>query len=362
LKDKNGSVTAHEGGVGYLGIAFPVTQRFYMPKDTSHKKQKVQWGMGLGLNPHSRTAYEIAYATTTNLPYIDTVNYYFKGVGQRYQIHWANGFNYKGFSVGLDISYLFGKGSNNRSVEFSELNYAYDDNFLYTQNVKGFIFTGGLHHTYTFDSPKLKNVPLPRRQYLNLVTGLTISQPSKLKTNTDLNYLRYTTNYGSDIDTLRSEVNNTSGSITLPTKIGFGLALKRDFKWMLGMNLEYESWAKYKSSIQNDAMRNTISFSVGAEYMPDYRAFRQFFKRNFYRVGFSYSQDPRIINGLTSNKMAVHFGLGTPLSLRNLPSFVNWGFEFGKMGNKNLLTDNYFRVSLGFTLNDERWFVRQKIK
>ena len=41
-------------------------------------------------------------------------------------------------------------------------------------------------------------------------------------------------------------------------------------------------------------------------------------------------------------------------------TFINLGFEYGKRGNNtNLLRENMFRITVGFTLSD-LWFIKKK--
>ena len=58
------------------------------------------------------------------------------------------------------------------------------------------------------------------------------------------------------------------------------------------------------------------------------------------------------------------FGLGLPVALSrqapNQATFINLAFEMVKRGNdKNLLKENLFRFSLGFSLSDI-WFIKRK--
>jgi len=49
-------------------------------------------------------------------------------------------------------------------------------------------------------------------------------------------------------------------------------------------------------------------------------------------------------------------GLGLPISGL---SKVNLGLEIGKIGNDDLIKENYFSLRLGLSLNDV-WFIKRK--
>jgi hypothetical protein len=65
------------------------------------------------------------------------------------------------------------------------------------------------------------------------------------------------------------------------------------------------------------------------------------------------------------SQFGVSFGMGLPIVNYNRLSpgqatLINLAFEYGKRGNNNnLLRENTFRFSLGFSLSDF-WFVKRK--
>jgi hypothetical protein len=57
--------------------------------------------------------------------------------------------------------------------------------------------------------------------------------------------------------------------------------------------------------------------------------------------------------------MGVSVGFGLPI--KRAATMIHFSVEAGKRGTTsgNLIEENYFKCSVGFTLND-RWFVKQK--
>jgi hypothetical protein len=74
---------------------------------------------------------------------------------------------------------------------------------------------------------------------------------------------------------------------------------------------------------------------------------------------------PDYINlGEKLSRYGASLGLGLPLTRNrqapNQLTFINVGLEFSKRGNNNnLLKENLFRLSLGFSLSDI-WFIKRK--
>ena len=59
---------------------------------------------------------------------------------------------------------------------------------------------------------------------------------------------------------------------------------------------------------------------------------------------------------LLSNQFSLNLGLGLPIAGL---SKANLGFEIGKIGNDDLIKENYFSLRLGLSLNDV-WFIKRK--
>lgn len=86
-------------------------------------------------------------------------------------------------------------------------------------------------------------------------------------------------------------------------------------------------------------------------------------KRVRYRAGAYYRQDPREINGKNLDDIGVTLGFGFPLILpRQQTSFVNAAFEIGKIGTDSPIEETYYKLTVGFTLNDNTWFYKRRFE
>jgi hypothetical protein len=74
-------------------------------------------------------------------------------------------------------------------------------------------------------------------------------------------------------------------------------------------------------------------------------------------VGGSYEKEPFLVNNNQLKDMGVNFGLSLPTGRSSL----DFGFRYGKLGDKskNVLEESYFRIYFGITFVDQ-WFVRRK--
>jgi len=80
-------------------------------------------------------------------------------------------------------------------------------------------------------------------------------------------------------------------------------------------------------------------------------------KRVAYRIGGYYFDDPRQDD---IKAYALTIGAGFPIVMsRNRTSFVNLAFEYGSQISDSI-DEDFWRINLGFTLNDNSWFFKRK--
>jgi len=164
---------------------------------------------------------------------------------------------------------------------------------------------------------------------------------------------------------------DTSGTITLPMTINAGIQLKTTNKkgatWLIGTNFKYTQWSKFKSIDNIDtSFTNNYRFSIGGAFFPK-KEVKKYFSNMVYNFGIHYGTSKLKLNNFQDSEYGMNFGvimfIKNP-NLSSLPKFVSQisiTFELGKNGNinKSLISENYFRILTGFTLND-KWFVKRK--
>ena len=134
----------------------------------------------------------------------------------------------------------------------------------------------------------------------------------------------------------------------------------------VGADFKYQSWNEYVNDLveANDANRPTVNTwraAVGYEYIPNAASYNNYLKKVRYRFGAFYNTDPRSVQDEQISKYGVTVGMGLPVILpRQGKSFVNLGFELGQIGIEDALKRTYFKINVGFTLNDDTWFYKRK--
>jgi hypothetical protein len=325
----------------------------------------------------------------------------YEGSGSLYNLYWGNAFSYKGFSIGLNIGYLFGKLDNNTFAYPVDKNGAFDQASATTwtyNDVKAssFVWNAGVQYSQLIKNKK------DSTKYLMIDYGVSGSAPFRIKGGSYLDQATYgfqtkylasrgndqtlvdfinevilpraedTANFNNFLDTL-SENLGKSLNIKVPATLNIGISISNGVKWRAGIDFRYQPWSKYVGYENNTASKlyNSWRVGLGAEFMPGGKNFNKFFNRLRYRAGFHYHKTNIQIGNKAVSEFGIDFGVGIPLPttiandegmLQKVYTYAfNIGMEAGKRGSTsdNLVQETFIRVKLGFTMND-RWFVKRK--
>jgi hypothetical protein len=323
---------------------------------------KSNWGISFGLRPVSRISYKIARTErlkdpNTGLP-IDSAVTLFQGDGGTYLASLGTGVKIKNLSLGINAGYLFGKKDYktkraiiNDSVNYQQANYETASTF------------GNLY----FDAGAQYKIQLNKKVTLTLGAYGNIRQ--NLKASKDV--LRETFVFDASQGDVRldsvSDQRNIKGKLIYPASYTIGFVTQKlpDAKeggWLFGIDFTQQNWDQYRFFDQTDLVRNKWELRVGTELRPAPK--RNYSSLVSYRAGFFIGPDYIKVDQKLS-QFGVSFGMGLPIVNYNRLSpgqatLINLAFEYGKRGNNNnLLRENTFRFSLGFSLSDF-WFVKRK--
>jgi hypothetical protein len=88
--------------------------------------------------------------------------------------------------------------------------------------------------------------------------------------------------------------------------------------------------------------------------------------KSTFSIGIHQIQSKIIVDGNSLIQNGINFGVSIPLLSSRSLSRVNFGVEFGKLGNLtiNKIEENYIKFSIGFSLGPDtrydRWFRKRK--
>ena len=354
LKAEEAQEGVWSGNLQYLALGFPLINPINETLD--RRKSPVRLGMAFALQPYSVVGYNIE--APVEKPGIGLATNYLKGTGGTYNLTWSNAVSYKGLSAGATFGYLFGQLTNSRRVEFDSLADAYVTEFLDDISLRGFFWRFGLQYTYEFKKLNAEGEREPSGR--RLIIGAYGSSTNDFNTKSSHFAERYSYTYGVQDTILDGSIVEQKG--TLPSSIAVGITYEHRNKFKLGMEFEAQNWSEYVNEAKPEAtLSDTWRGLIAAEIIPNYISYNNYFERVRYRFGAFYGTDSRSFGGEQLHNYGVTAGFGFPLILpRQRISFINLAIEAGQFGLPDTLRENYVKMTLGFTLNDNTWFFKRK--
>ncbi|WP_186757358.1 hypothetical protein [Echinicola salinicaeni] len=334
-RTEESSATLDGGGLSYVAVSLPISPR--------------KWTMGLGLNQVSAVDYEhIIESDVVNSDF--TALNRIRGRGGVSEVYLNTGFELvKNFNVGLQGSYVFGS-----TIAREQLSLVDDEGALTglitelydRQTVNDFSLKGGVHYTARTGD----------RSRLNF--GAIYQAYGDLKTK------RYTKvaedGQGTDPDSDGELIyNNEIGSIYLPNKLGYGISFEKINKFVIGLEAQHQDFTEYRSfSDDNTGLGKSFKVGLGGQFVPDIYSLESVFMRSTFRAGIEFEQTPYLINQNKVNDIGINFGASVPMSSLSL---LNLAVKVGQRGttSNGLVQENYFKFTLGFSINDNSWFYKK---
>jgi len=325
---------------------------------------KKNWGFNFGLRQLTRISYKVNQVERLFDPVtgqsIDSAVTQYEGDGGVFLGSLGTGFAIKNLSIGLNFGYLFGKkvystkrGFINDSVDYNSSSYDTHTSF---GNIYG---TAGIQYKIDLNRKLLLRLGI----YGNLKQNIGATQ----------DILRRTV-VGSQAGDVQLdsvyEKKDVTGTIIYPASYGAGFVIEKKLdpqnnkygSWLVGVDFVQSNWKDYRFYGEQDSVQNSWQLKMGGEMRPEPK--HNYFSNVTYRAGLMLGQDYIHV----AEKLPIwglSFGLGLPLAnynqlARTQASIINLALEFIKRGNNNnLLKDNYFRLSVGFSFSD-LWFIKRK--
>ena len=306
----------------------------------------------LGFVPISNIGYKFASPETDPLivsKYGD-IKYYKYGSGSVNKLFVGGALNIgKKLAVGVELIDYFGTLYKHSDVEFSS------DNTIRT-------IVSGNDYTISAFSAKFGAqffTPFANDKYL-LTLGATYSIGRDLGGDiTDYSYATDAT--GISVDTLYHNV-KSNNTIKMPGELAVGFTIKRQNKWMVGMDYTYQAWKSTSfPPVRGVDFEATASHSlkVGVEYTPNMYDVRYYFKRVTYRAGGYYEKSYMKVNG--KNLSAYGITLGCSLPISRLNNALNLAVDLGERGSlkDNMVRERYVQFIINVNIHD-LWFIKPK--
>ena len=325
IQNSTDKQVVNNSAFSHLTIAFPISSKL---------------GASFGMLPYSNIGYTLnARDTVVNADMIYT------GDGGLSKVYFGGAYEpFKGFSLGINASYLFGGLNRRKKLDYDDESF-FDSRSNSSINLKGYYYELGLLYKKELANEKelsfgltTNNNSTLRAKRSNIVE--TISGPYEIVKDTASNVVEW-------------------GEVTLPNYISTGLMYRDGEKWLLIADYSMQNWADYTLLGESDELSNSMRLSGGLQYTPEFNSVTKYYKRMQYRLGAAYRNTPLALNDTQLKEMSVSFGFGIPVKKSRTKYDVS--FTLGQRGttDNSLLKEQFVKFGLSVSY-DGIWFVKRK--
>ncbi|UMB60268.1 hypothetical protein MHL31_14435 [Lutibacter sp. A80] len=313
-------------------------------------------GLSFGLLPNTSVGYSLVANSYDSSDELTEVSLY-NGEGGTNKVFLGFGLQvFKGFSVGLQGNYIFGKVENNITNQLKDV--ALATKYETFSRINGFAINTGFQYKAKIS------------EKINLHLGANFELESDVDSD-DEEYIYSLSVASGEIprDTLLSSTGTSVLKAPLKTSLGIGFG--KENIWYAGIDYSFQDAIELSGNVYSNyskvAYDDYSKISIGGFYTPKFTSITSYWERVTYRAGVKFEKSGLMVNSsgvgndfTAIDDFGISFGVGLPVS--NQLSNLNVGFEFGKRGeiNKGLVQENYINFRLSFSLND-KWFKKREI-
>lgn len=350
--DRNSN--AWTGNLKTIALSFPVFNPVNESLDRVNRRLK--WGMQFGVSPYSTVGYSVQ--NVEDIDQVGAVDNRFTGEGGTYRLNWSNGFKLDNFAFGISVNRYIGNINQTRLINLPTINNTYINSYEDDFSVRSWQLGTGVQYTINFK--EIDQEGKSKNTGNKLILGAYGNLGSELKFNVNQLYTATNLLYPiSAIDTLTISQDKIIES-NLPASYTLGFIYQKSSKLRLGLDFSQTFWSQFVNPLREENLSDASRINGGIEFVPDANSYNSFAKRIRYRAGFVFENDYRVIDTNLRN-IGITLGVGLPIRLpRQQVSAVNLSLELGQFGNPDHIMENYAKLNIGFTLNDNLWFFKRK--
>ncbi len=327
---------------------------------------KNNWGMAFGINPYSKQNY--SYYISEQLSDLSNVQYVYEGNGGISNVFLGTGYKYKGISLGVNGTFLFGRLEQTSKVKYSNDEFK-SVRFQDFSNVKGFGFNSGIQY----------ETSLNEELFINLGASFTLQSDFNTSSYQKSNYFTVTEALNTNNETVIAEFHETEtitdtenvpseGTITLPQNLQAGATIGEKDHWTLSAEFAFAEWENFALNSSVNELKNSQKFMIGGSIIPNTQALGKvnYWKTVKYNFGLKYGSSKIVYNGTQLPEYGINLGLSLPLrkfkyETETFSSMINLSLGYMHRGNGSAssINEDYVNLNLSITLND-KWFIKRK--
>ncbi len=314
--------------LGNISLGFPLTP---------------WWSFAAGVKPYSQVGYFIR-AQDPDAPVEDT-QYIYEGHGGIDQVFIGTGARvFKGLSLGVNASYLFGSINHEISAS-SQSDGGYRTNVIGNHRTTGWIMGLGMQYRHEVSPTRYFTVGATYGGQGNI--NLTHTETLRRMLPDVLGY-----------DTLSFQEMDEK-TLALPAHFGFGVFGRINEYWEGGLDFQWQNWGDFQMPGRPGTLNDAWQVAAGIRHLPSRDSYATLFQRINYSAGMRYGQSYFRPLETDLNEFGISFGLDIPVR-RSFTGF-RMAFEYSTRGSESdhPMQEHFFRVNFGVNIY-ERWFERRR--
>lgn len=298
--------------------------------------------ISMGLLPYANVGYSMGeYETIENST--ESYSKQYSGEGGLHQLYVGAGFKiFKNFSIGANISYLWGDVMRTTSESFPSSTTNFPFTIQTNVGIRSYKLDFGAQYTQAFGKKH------------SMTLGVVYSPGHNL--NNSAYELRVTGSSSSATSSQKDIV----ADFGIPTTYGVGLAYMYNNRLTVAADGMIQNWDKVAYMGEKDVFCKRAKVALGAEYIPNPIG-RSYLAHVKYRIGAYYSKPYyKIFGERAANEYGLTAGFGLPIPRTR--SIISLSAQYVKTAGTNpaFLDENTLRICVGVTFN-ERWFFKRKV-
>lgn len=298
--------------------------------------------ISMGLLPYANVGYSMGeYETIENST--ESYSKQYSGEGGLHQLYVGAGFKiFKNFSIGANISYLWGDVTRTTSESFPSSTTNFPFTIQTNVGIRSYKLDFGAQYTQAFGKKH------------SMTLGVVYSPGHNL--NNSAYELRVTGSSSSATSSQKDIV----ADFGIPTTYGVGLAYMYNNRLTVAADGMIQNWDKVAYMGEKDVFCKRAKMALGAEYIPNPIG-RSYLAHVKYRIGAYYSKPYyKIFGERAANEYGLTAGFGLPIPRTR--SMISLSAQYVKTAGTNpaFLDENTLRICVGVTFN-ERWFFKRKV-
>lgn len=312
------------------------------------------WTSALSLRPYTNVSYEVA--STTDLTSTAKATEAYTGEGGITELYFGHGVKItSGLTIGASASYLFGRITKESSTTITDTDIAElgGEQVVYSEKTKynDLLFRAGANYR-----TKLKDK-------LFVSAGAVYSLQTELDATRSAGFERRSSLGGIIGGSMFTD--SASSKVSIPSSFSAGISLDNGSNLTFAADYYMQNWSEFRNFDGEREMADSYRASIGAEYTPDPNSVGNYFERITYRGGLYYGNSPYELNNEQIKDKGITVGATLPFGRSSIYDMyqLNTALGYGVRGttDNGLIQENYFRFSIGVTVNS-RWFIKRRLE